>query len=202
MNASSPSDTPSGRRHEGPKRSEASKQAVEQAAIKELAEHGWRRFSVDRVARTARASKQTIYRWWPRPAMLVVEATTSQLAEAVSVDGSPQEKIAAILKPLVDEIRGGDGAHLWRGVLLAAADDSDAGEIFRDWMAKTYKTPLRHILAELANKGMIRRDWDIELALELLLGPIWHRLIAMRGPVNERYPERLAEAVMTNMRPE
>ena len=202
MSANSSSNNASGKRHVGPKRSLASKHAVEQAALRELAEHGWRSFSVDRVARTAHASKQTIYRWWPRPAMLVVEAAISQLASAQDVQGSPSEKIAAIVKPLIDAVREGDGAHLWRGVLLAASDDDDAGEIFREWMAKTFRTPLRHILAELANKGMIRRDWDIELAIELLLGPIWHRLIAMRGPVNERYPERLAEAVMANMKVE
>ncbi len=80
-------------------------------------------------------------------------------------------------------VRTGDGAHAWRGALLAAADDSEAGETFRGWFSESVKIPLRHILAEQALKGAVRRDWDIDLATELLFGPIWHRLIAMRGPV-------------------
>ena len=52
------------RRRVGPRRSEASTNAVLVAAYTELSEHGWRDFSVDRVAKTAKASKQTIYRWW------------------------------------------------------------------------------------------------------------------------------------------
>ena len=41
------------RRRVGPKRSEASTNAVLVAAYAELAEHGWRGFSVDRVAKNA-----------------------------------------------------------------------------------------------------------------------------------------------------
>ncbi|MDP3459200.1 MAG: helix-turn-helix domain-containing protein, partial [Hyphomonas sp.] len=49
----------------GPTRSEASKSAILEAAREEMAENGWRGFSVDSVAKRASASKQTIYRWWP-----------------------------------------------------------------------------------------------------------------------------------------
>ncbi len=196
-NANSSKDGSS--RRVGPKRSEASKNAVQAAAITELIEHGWRSFSVDRVAKNAHASKQTIYRWWPSPATLVVEAALENLETPVDPNTTPRERISELLKPLITAIRAGDGAHIWRGVLLAAADDESAGELFREWMNKTYRTPLRHILAEQANKGKIRRDWDIDFATELLIGPLWQRIIAMRGPAPERYAERLAEAVMVNM---
>ncbi len=42
----------SDRRRVGPRRSEASTNAVLVAAYTELSEHGWRDFSVDRVAKT------------------------------------------------------------------------------------------------------------------------------------------------------
>ena len=49
----------------GPTRSEESKAAILEATRVEMAEMGWRGFSVDSVAKRASASKQTIYRWWP-----------------------------------------------------------------------------------------------------------------------------------------
>ena len=189
-------------RRAGPKRSEASRLAVLNATVVELNEHGWRSFSVERVAKRARASKQTIYRWWPRPAMMVVEAGIARLPDPRPNNpaGTPEEEIASLLSPLLADIRRGDGAHVWRGVLLAAADDADASDVFRDWVQTSLRQPLRHILAGQAAKGLIRRDWDLDFAVELLLGPLWQRLLGMRGPAPERYALRLAEALMATMR--
>jgi len=192
------------RRRVGPKRSEASTKAVLVAAYAELTENGWRGFSVDRVAKNAKASKQTIYRWWKSAACLAVEAVLDTMAgkyatQPASADA--RERIAALIDPLLVAVRTGDGAHAWRGALLAAADDGDAGEIFRAWFGEHVKIPLRHILAELALKSVIRRDWDIDLATELLVGPVWHRLIAMRGPVPEVYTRRLVDSLLRAMAP-
>ena len=76
-----------------------------------------------------------------------------------------------------------------------------AREIFRAWFSENVKIPLRHILAEQALKGNVRRDWDIDLATELLFGPIWHRLIAMRGPVPEVYRTRLVDSLLRAIAP-
>ena len=42
---------------------------------------------------------------------------------------------------------------------------------------------------------------DIDLATELLFGPIWHRLIAMRGPVPEIYRSRLVDSLLRAIAP-
>jgi AcrR family transcriptional regulator len=192
------------RRRVGPKRSEASTSAVLVAAYTELTEHGWRGFSVDRVAKNAKASKQTIYRWWKSAACLAVDAVLGTLPEKPAAQASTvdvRDRIGALIEPLLVAVRTGDGAHAWRGALLAAADDSEAGEIFRAWFGEHVKIPLRHILAEQALKGAVRRDWDIDLATELLFGPIWHRLIAMRGPVPEVYSRRLVDSLLKAIAP-
>lgn len=180
-----------------------------EAAYGELSEHGWRGFSVDRVARTAHASKQTIYRWWKSPACLAVDAALAKLGPPKPPGGpgggpgggDVRERISALVEPLLVAIRTGNGAHAWRGALLAAADDQDAGEAFRAWFGEQLRTPLRHLLAELALKGQLRRDWDIDLATELLFGPVWHRLVAMRGPVPEAYSRRLVDSVLKALQP-
>ena len=119
----------------------------------------------------------------------------------LDIDDEQRDRLAAIIDPLLIAVRTGDGAHAWRGALLAAADDGEAGEIFRAWFAENVKIPLRHILAEQALKGTVRRDWDIDLATELLFGPIWHRLIAMRGPVPEIYRTRLVDTLLRAIAP-
>ncbi len=121
------------------------------------------------------------------------------LTAVSSVDG--RYRLGARTTRVSMAVRTGEAAHAWRGPLLAAADDGDAGEIFRAWSSEHVKIPLRHILAEQALKGAVRRDWDIDLATELLFGPIWHRLIAMRGPVPEVYTRRLVDSLLKAIAP-
>lgn len=194
-------ETPESRRRVGPKRSEASTTAVLAAAYTELSEQGWRGFSVDRVAKNARASKQTVYRWWKTPACLALQSVLTRMQPPGAAPSDAKDRIGALLEPLLLAVRTGDGAHAWRSALLAAADDQEAGAEFRSWFHEAVKLPLRQIFSELAIKNVIRRDYDIDHASELLFGPIWHRLIALRGPVPELYARRLVDSTLRAMAP-
>ena len=180
-------DTIQKKRRQGPKRSEASKSAILEAACQELAEHGWRNFSVDGLARRAKASKQTIYRWWPSIGALCVDAALSLIPEALEGGRDPTERIAALVAPLEAVARSGTGNYVLRAAILAAVDDDDAGEKWRAWMKSEIRMPLRMMLAELANKHIIKRDWDIDVAIDYLVGPVWQRLLVMRAPIPEGF---------------
>lgn len=189
-------------RREGPKRSAASKRAIFEAARSELAEGGWRQFSADRLSRRARASKQTIYRWWPSLAALAVEATLDLIEPPRVGPGVELDvQLTRFLEPLSELARKGDGAHLLRSGLLAAADDAAAGEVYRKWFNGVFRAPLKAVLAEAAMRGKIRKDWDIDVACELLFGPVWHRVVILRGPLPEAVTKRAANSLMQALRP-
>jgi AcrR family transcriptional regulator len=189
-------------RREGPKRSEASRVAILKAAREELSEHGWRNFSADRLAKRARASKQTIYRWWPSIATIAVEAALDVLEDPKSEPGADLNvQLSRLIDPFVQLARAGDGAHLLRSALLAAADDAQAGEVFREWFNTKLRKPLKSILVEAAVRGKIRKDWDIDQASELLFGPVWHRLVMMRGPLPDILAAKSAQGFVQSLRP-
>lgn len=188
-------------RRQGPRRSETSQQAILDATRIELAENGWRRFSVDSVAKRARASKQTIYRWWPSIGAMCVDAGLELIARPTHSGRDPRERIAALALPFEDATRRGDGHAVLRASLMAAGDDEAAGERWRAWFQDQVRGPLRAILAELAAKHVISRAWDLDTALEALLGPFWHRLIVMRMPVQAGYADKAAERILALFRP-
>ena len=171
----------------GPTRSEASKAAILEATRVEMAENGWRAFSVDSVAKRASASKQTIYRWWPSIGAMCVDAALALIPDSPDGGRDPQERITALIVPLEATARTGQGHAVLRVALLAAADDKEAGEVWRAWISRDIRQPLRMLLAELAGKRVIRRDFDLDEVVELLLGPLWHRLLVMRAPVREGF---------------
>ena len=171
----------------GPTRSEESKAAILEATRIEMAETGWRGFSVDSVAKRASASKQTIYRWWPSIGAMCVDAALALIPDSPDGGRDPQERVTALIVPLEATARTGQGHAVLRVALLAAVDDKEAGEVWRAWIGRDIRQPLRMLLAELAGKKVIRRDFDLDEVLELLLGPLWHRLMIMRAPVREGF---------------
>lgn len=191
---------PTRQRRQGPKRSEASQAAILDAVRDELAESGWRGFSVDNVARRAQASKQTIYRWWPSIGTLCLDAALSLIPPIPEGARDAEQRIAAIIAPLEATSRTGNGGYVLKSALLAAIDDDDAGEKWRAWVKMQMRTPLRMVLAELAAKQVIRRDWDIDTAMALLVGPFWHRLLIMRSPVPEGFSLKQAETLLAVLR--
>lgn len=172
-------------RKQGPKRSETSRAAILEATRDELAEQGWRKFSVDNVAKRAKASKQTIYRWWPSIGAMCVESALELLPQPATDGRDPLERLTGIFLPLEAAARTGAGHAILRAALIAAADDSDAGETWRQWLQEHMRMPLRMLMAELAAKQVVRRDWALDDAMEQMLGPFWHRLVVMRAPVQE-----------------
>ena len=139
------------------------------------------------TAKRASASKQTIYRWWPSIGAMCVDAALALIPDSPDGGRDPQERITALIVPLEATARTGQGHAVLRVALLAAADDKEAGEVWRAWISRDIRQPLRMLLAELAGKRVIRRDFDLDEVVELLLGPLWHRLMIMRAPVREGF---------------
>lgn len=187
-------------RRQGPKRSETSQAAILEAVRDELSEHGWRSFSVDNVARRAKASKQTIYKWWPSIGTLCLDAALSLIPAIPGGARDAEQRIAAVLAPLEATARMGNGSYILRAAMLAAIDDNDAGDKWRAWVKNEMRTPLRMVLAELAAKQVIRRDWDLDTAMAMLVGPLWHKLLIMRAPVPEGFSLKQAQTLLHALR--
>lgn len=181
--------------------SEESRAAILQATREEMAENGWRKFSVDKVSRKAKASKQTIYRWWPAIGNMCIEAALELVPERSKLGRDPAERISALLQPLEDVTRHGSGHAVLRTAMIAASDDKDAGETWRAWMKDNVCAPLRLVLAEIAAKKVIRRDFDLDESVDLLTGQLWSRVMIMRAPLPENFCHEQAERLLRALAP-
>lgn len=186
-------------RRQGPRRSADSRAAILDATRHELVENGWRKFSVDQVSRRAKASKQTIYRWWPAIGNMCIEAGLTLVPERSLRGRDPSERIADLIRPLEQSVQSSFGHSVMRGALLAASDDRDAGETWRTWLRDNVRAPLRLILAEIASKGVIRRDFDLDDALDILTGAFWSRVVVMRSPLPEGFSQTQADRLLSHL---
>lgn len=189
------------RRRQGPRRSQASRAAILDATREELTANGWRKFSVDGIARRAHASKQTIYRWWPATGTMCLEAATSLLQPTSTSGTDPVDRIAGLLLPFESATRTGNGHAVLRGAMMAAADEKEASDSWRNWLKSNVRAPLRLILAELAAKKRIRRDYDLDEAVNILIAPVWHNLLIMRAPLKDGFSHEQAERLLRVLAP-
>jgi len=176
---------------------EDARQRILKATRQELAESGWRKFSVDKVARSAKSSKQTIYRTWPDISTMCFEAAFIMIPSATQTGRDPVERISALIEPMAEMVRSGSGYNIMRGALIAASDDPAAGEALRNWLKQHVRNPLRMIMAELATRKVVRRDIDLDAAMEVLMSPFWNRLIIMRAPLSEDFCQDQARRLLS-----
>jgi AcrR family transcriptional regulator len=110
-----------------PRRGNAREEAILNAAIELVAEIGYDRITVDRIAARAKASKATMYRRWPGKAELVAEALRRHAegpATIVEDTGSLRGDLLATVRRLVRSITGDRGPSLL-GLLEAIRDHSE-----------------------------------------------------------------------------
>jgi AcrR family transcriptional regulator len=67
-----------GKRAPGRPRSETSRQAILMAALDLVVEDGYANTTIEGIAARAGVGKQTIYRWWPTKADVVLEASAAK----------------------------------------------------------------------------------------------------------------------------
>src|ERR1700752_2809726 len=83
----------------GRKRSEQSRQAILLAALELLAESGYAALSIEGIATRSGTGKQTIYRWWPSKADVLLDAlaTKADLHIPIPDEGSYAADLRAFL---------------------------------------------------------------------------------------------------------
>jgi AcrR family transcriptional regulator len=170
----------------GRKRSEESRLAILTAALELTAELGYAGLTVDGIAARSGTGKQTIYRWWPSKADVLLDAlaTKADLFVPSPDEGSLAEDLRRFLtasfalgnrKPLADALRA-----------LMAQAQIDAE--FRERFWTSFLLRRREALRVLLDRGDL--PTSVETATDVVFGVIWYRLLTNR-PLDERLAEEL-----------
>lgn len=182
-------------RRPGRPRSEASRQAILAAAVEELQDKGYAAVTVDAIAAKAGTGKQTIYRWWPSKADVVLEALLD-LAEARIVVPDHGDLRADLEEFLAATFRQRGQRPVLVGLMAQAVLDPAFGAAFRDRFLFARRAALRTILDRAVERGEIARNVDLELLLDVVYGVLWYRLLLDHVPLDEAAAPALAELVV------
>jgi AcrR family transcriptional regulator len=130
--------------------------AIFEATLAELAEAGYSRLAMERVAARARASKMSLYKRWPNRAELVVAALRHHAGdpEPAPDTGSLREDVLTLLRGSAARLNGIFG-EVVRGLMAETLTDPDRTADLRANMFTTRDRLMREILDHAAARGDI-----------------------------------------------
>jgi AcrR family transcriptional regulator len=197
MHPHATADTPK----RGRPRSERAKKAILDAAAELLLLRGRSAASMDAVAERAGVSKATIYRWWPSKEMLALDALVEWAATMAPMrdTGTLRGDLLALVRPWVREIRRRPFGRVIAAFLEESQSDPAFAEAYRIRFVEPRREAGRAAFARAAARREVPGDLDVELALDLIYGPVYHRLLHGHGELSDRFAGDLVDMALAGI---
>lgn len=178
----------------GRPRSVESEQAILAAAWTLLQQSNVRRISIEAIAREAGVGKTTIYRWWPSKAAVIVDAFLAQVETVLPFPETETaaEALARQMGRLVQVFRG-DVGRIVAEIVAEGQYDPGALESFRDRFLAPRRDAARQVIVQGIESGEFDPKLDPDLAMDILYGPIYYRLLAQHLPLDEIFATALSQ---------
>jgi AcrR family transcriptional regulator len=176
--------------------------AILAAALELIAERGVHGLRMDDVAERAGVGKAAIYRRY-RSKEELVRATVGAMVSEIAIpdSGTTREDLLALMRDAVavyrDPVRGGAMPSL----IGAMREDPELARAIREDVVAARRGALREVLARGVARGDLSADLDVELALDMLGGALFYRLLVTGGPIDDRLAEGVADSVLRSFAP-
>jgi len=170
-----------GKRSRGRPRSDATRQGILEAAVELMGSTPYREITVEGIAQRAKVGKQSIYRWWPSKADLVLEAYTERSFYKAPPHLPSGDVFTDLEADLIRYFALLRHEMVSKGVrsLVAEAQLDDA---FRaKFYAAVWKVrceAVHRILKHGVASGQIRGDVEVEAVAHLIHGASWYRMLS------------------------
>ncbi len=183
---------------QGPKRSIETKEAIIAAAADLVGDRGYMATSLEAVAQSAGASKQTIYRWWgSKPALFMeVYEELVPVAGLVQEAETPRATLLARLRELFRIYRETPAGQIFAGLIVEAQSDPVISATLRARFVGERAEILRGPLQAARSQGQLPADHDLPFTVDLILGAIWFRLLQGAPPPDDALAEALVRRLL------
>jgi AcrR family transcriptional regulator len=163
------------------------------AALSLATEVGYGGLTIEGIAARAGVGKQTIYRWWPGKADVLLEAGAAKadLQVPVTDHGSYRADLRAFLE--ASYAMGSDPrfVSLLRALMAEAQLDAEFGERFRSAFLERRREALGVITGRARDRGDLPDHPDPAVVADIVFGTIWYRILATRRPLDDALADDL-----------
>ncbi|MFI5982329.1 TetR/AcrR family transcriptional regulator [Streptomyces sp. NPDC051555] len=216
--------TPPSKAPNAARRSEASRRAILTAAFDLAGELGYGKLNIEAIATRAGVGKQTIYRWWPSKGAVLFDAfrmlseghgTGHGTGQGTGHDEGRGEDPAAglpdtgdlaadlkvVLRETLAELRDPRIAEPMRALTIEVAGDPELAAQYAEHLDEPVRALKRRRLGAAQQAGQLAPGIDLDLAIDVIWGPLLNRWLLRTGPLTPAYTDALVDNALHGLRP-
>ena len=171
--------------------------AIRNAVMNELAEVGYGRLSIEAVARRAGVGKTAIYRRWNNKLEMVLEIVSDVAGRAVPLPdtGSFAGDLQLLMMIVSKALRHRIASQIIPDLMAEASRNPQIAETLQRALRTHQHAVGDKLVGQAVARGELPAGADPELAVDLMLGPLYWRLAVARSPIDDEHLEKLITAV-------
>lgn len=196
--AADPEGETSEPRRPGRPRDPEAGRAILEAAMAEIADHGFSGLTIDGVAARAGVSKATIYRRWSGKAALVLDAAATLVPSPEAPDtGSIRSDLVALFgASYLSGPRDYDTQIV--GLIAEATVNEEVRELLGTF-SRGRRTALATMVSRGVERGELPAGTDVDVLAELVGGALYYRSVVGGTPIDERAIERFVDIALRGL---
>lgn len=177
-----------------------SEKAILDAARELISERGVDGLTIEGVAERSGVAKTTIYRRWrdkDELALAILVDATANIGAPADL-GDTRKELLTFLKTAKSVIRPGGVAQ---GLASDIATNPHLGRIYREEIVDVRRAEMKEIVDRGVARGDLRPGIDIRVAHELLIGPLYYRLLFSGAPLDTKHSNQIVDAFLRAFAP-
>jgi AcrR family transcriptional regulator len=185
----------------GRPRDQAARGNILKAALALLNEGGIGAVTMEAIAARAGVGKPTIYRAWPN-AQAVAMAAFLENAKPVGAPGKKGKALDMLRQHLrkVAETFATRAGRNTAMMIAAAQNDSELSKVFRSHFILKSREEGRTMLSLAIANRELRKDIDLEVALDLIYAPLYFRLLIGHGALDAAFTDAVLDTAVKGLR--
>ena len=190
-------------RRGGRPRSSDAELAILQATRELLVEGGVQKLTVEGVAARAGVAKTTIYRRWRDKDELALAVVLDMVERVVELPelGDTRAELLAFVGAAVEVLGSTLMGRVMQGLISDLATDPELGVAFRERVVSVRDAEVERLIARGIARGDLRAGTDPQTAHDLLIGPVYYRLLLTGQPLDGEFATRTVDAVLRAFAP-
>lgn len=178
--------------------SERVTEAIRTATFALLAEVGFGRLSIEAVAKRAEVSKTAIYRRWTSKQELVVDlvAPVTMAGLTVPDTGAFATDLEAYLRAARDVLSHPLVRVIAPDLLAEAARNPELSQALVGALREPRREQAAGLFHRAIARGELPAETDVDLALDMVAGPLYWRLAVTHAEASDDYLRRLVSALV------
>nr|WP_062341609.1 TetR/AcrR family transcriptional regulator [Herbidospora sakaeratensis] len=188
------------------RRNEAARRAILTAALDLAGEVGYARLSIEAIAARAGAGKQTIYRWWPSKGavlfdalLMLAEGPPDQPADLPDT-GDLEADLKMVLRATVAELTEPRYSEPMRALAIEILLDPALAADYAERLDEPMRELKRRRLRKAQEAGQLGPGVDLDVAVDLLWGPLKNRWLHREGPLTAEFADAVVETALNGLR--